>query len=176
MSSIFNIFNPKPEPSYLESAQKFVSDGIQTASDKVAEAAAPVKKFMESCVAEGTWGGDIYNATSSFAKSNATTLGYSGALVGGFAVTNSALNLLQKGTNDPAKVPSRARELTKILVGSGLIAASVAYAAKDSLERSMFVNAAIGAGLLTAAARAISVTKPTYLVFQLKTKEKQSNI
>lgn len=187
---------PVAEPSFytgIYNRAVNATSGISaTVSEKVGEFANQGKEFvgqvkdtvtgaLSELVKEGTVLGDSYLATANFVRTNAMPLSYAGAAIGGLAITDSVISLIQKKKTEDylphiKKETIPMKEALKILSGSALIGLGVAFGANDNFERSKIINVALSFGLMNAAWKASNVGKPIAFLFQLKTGESNTQM
>lgn len=180
-----------PEPSYFQQAKNYLFPAEPTLIEKTGKAISAlvikgqefvgkVSTQLPEFFKEGTVIGDSYLATANLIKNNTVVLSYTGAAIGGLAVMNSTINLLQQ-QNDEEDEPltntiSTTAEAIKIVAGSALIACSTIFGATDNFQRSTIVNATLGLALVNAAWRAAIAVKPTCLIFHFKSVENNTQV
>jgi hypothetical protein len=168
-----------PEPSLYEKTGKAISAIANKGQEFAGKVSSNISNQLSDILKEGTVIGDSFLATANLVKNNTIAFSYTGAAIGGLAVMNSTINLLQQQNDEDDQLPnhvSTTAEAIKILAGSALIACSTIFGASDNLQRSTIVNAALGLALVNAAWRAAIAVKPTCVIFDFKSVENNASI
>lgn len=128
----------------FESAKNFTLTATNDLSSKIGDGVSNAFTNVSTLVTE-TLGNEFFNTPKNFVSENAMNIGYGTSVIGGYLAADSIIQLLRNDANTNHK-----HQISKLLVGGGLLGASLTYAASDDVENTSLKICALSIGLAKA--------------------------